>query len=122
MGKWVANDVLDGAFGVIASATRMVAVNGQPASFMAAMAGRLAEADLVPADFALAPGDISGRKVSVLGKQNVSVTSAGVANHVALLDTVGSRLLYVTTCPEQALPAGGTVSFETWSIEIGDPV
>jgi hypothetical protein len=122
MGKWVANDVLDGAFSVISSATRMVAVNGQPATFTAAMSGRLAEATLLPSDFAVATGDISGRKVSVAGKQDISVTSAGVANHVALLDTLGSRLLYVTTCPEQALPAGGTVTFESWSIEIGSPV
>lgn len=122
MGKWVANEVLDGAFGVISSATRMVALNGQPASFAAAMAGRLAEAQLSQSDFSVLPGDISGRKVAVAAKSNVAVTSAGLANHVALLDTAASRLLYVTTCPEQSLPAGGTVSFNGWSIEIGDPV
>jgi hypothetical protein len=30
--------------------------------------------------------------------------------------------LYVTTCPAQALPAGGTVSIASWSIEIAAPV
>jgi hypothetical protein len=122
MGKWVANEVLDGAFGVIASATRMVALNAQPATFAAAVSGRLAEATLEQSDFTVLPGDISGRRVAVAAKQDVSVVAAGVANHVALLDTAGNRLLYVTTCPEQALPAGGTVSFNSWSIEIGDPV
>jgi hypothetical protein len=122
MAKWVANDVLDGALGVIASATRMLATNGQPASFASAMAGRLAEVALAPSDFAVAAGEVSGRKVSVSAKSDVPVTTAGTANHVALVDTSSSRLLYVTTCPEQALPAGGTVSFDSWAVEIGAPV
>lgn len=122
MGKWVANEVLDGALGVIASATRMLAVTGQPSTFAAAMAGRLAEAVMSPGDFTLSAGDVSGRKVTVAPKSNVAVTAAGSADHVALVDTVGSRLLYVTTCPAQALPAGGTVNFASWSVEIGAPV
>ncbi len=122
MGKWVANDVLDSALGVIASATRMLALSGQPATFAAAMAGRLAEAVMTPADFVVSAGDISGRKVTVAPKTGVAVLTAGNADHVALVDTATNRLLYVTTCPDQALPAGGTVSFASWAIEIGAPV
>lgn len=121
MAKWVANEVLDAALGVIAGATRMVALNGQPASFAAANAGKLAEAAMAPGDFVLANGDVSGRKVSVAAKANVAVGAAGTADHIALVDPVGQRLLYVTTCPAQGLPVGGTVSFSGWSVEIGAP-
>ena len=119
MPKFASNDFLDGSLIVASAATRLVAVNGQPASYAAANAGRLAEAALTGGDFALAAGDISGRKVTVAAKAGLAVIAAGTADHVALLD--GSRLLYVTTCPAQALVSGGTVSIASWSIEIGAP-
>ena len=122
MPKFASTDVLDGSLNVVRTATRMVAVNGQPASFAAADAGRLAEAPLTSADFTLAAGDISGRKVSVAAKSGLAVIAAGTADHVALLDGVGNRLLYVTTCPAQAVVAGGTVSIAGWAVEIGAPV
>lgn len=122
MPKFASNDVLDGSLAVASSATRLIAINGQPASFAAADAGKLAEAPLAGVDFALAAGDVSGRKVTVAAKTGLAVIAAGTADHVALLDVAGSRLLYVTTCPAQALVSGGTVSIAAWSIEIGAPV
>jgi hypothetical protein len=121
MAKFASNDVLDGSLIVAASATRLVAINGQPASFAAASSGKLAEATLTGADFSLAAGDISGRKVTVAAKSGLAVLAAGTADHVALLDIAGARLLYVTTCPAQALASGGTVSIASWAIEIGAP-
>lgn len=122
MPKFASTDVLDGSLNIVRGATRMVAVNGLPASYAAADAGRLAEASLAGSDFTLAAGDISGRKVTVAARSGLPVIAAGTADHVALLDGAGSRLLYVTTCPAQALVAGGTVSIASWSIEIGAPV
>ncbi len=122
MAKWVADEVLDGALQVISGATRMVAVAGQPANYAAAWAGRLAEATMSGADFALANGDASGRKVSVAAKTGVPVVAAGTADHVALVSPVGERLIYVTTCPARALAAGGSVNFDAWAVELGDPV
>ncbi len=122
MAKFASNDVLDGSLNLVRAATRLVAVNGQPASYAAADSGRLAEAALAGADFGLAAGDISGRKVSVAAKSGLSVIAAGTADHIALHDAATSRLLYVTTCPPQALVSGGTVSIAGWSIEIGAPV
>ena len=122
MPKFASNDVLDGSLGVVAGATRMVALNGQPASFAAANSAKLAEAVLAPADFTLATGDVSGRKITIAAKANLPVVAAGTADHVALLDAGTNRLLYVTTCPAQALTAGGTVSIAAWSVEIGAPV
>ncbi len=122
MPKFASTDVLDGSLNIVRGATRMVAVSGQPASYAAADAGRLAEASLASEDFTLAAGDISGRKVTVAARAGLPVIAAGTADHVALLDAATSRLLYVTTCPAQALVAGGTVSIASWSIEIGAPV
>lgn len=121
MPKFASNDVLDGSLAVVASATRVVATFGQPASFADANSAKLAEATLTGADFGLAAGDISGRKVTVAAKSALPVLAAGTADHVALLDVAGARLLYVTTCPAQALAAGGTVSIAEWAIEIGAP-
>lgn len=121
MAKFVNPAVLDGALNLVATATRMVAVAGQPTTFAAADTGKLAEATLASGDFALAAGDISGRKVTVGAKSGLSVVAAGTADHIALLDPATSTLLYVTTCPAQALPAGGTVSIGTWAVEIGSP-
>lgn len=122
MGKFASAEVLDGSLAVVSMATRLVALSGQPADFAAANGGRLAEAVLAGGDFTLAAGDISGRKVSIAAKSGLAVIAAGTADHVALLDAANSRLLYVTTCPAQALVAGGTVSIAGWSVEIGAPV
>jgi len=119
MGKYVNPAVLDGSLNLIATATRIVALSGQPADFVAADTGKLAEATLATGDFTLAAGDVSGRKVTIAAKSGLSVIAAGTADHIALLD--GSSLLYVTTCPSQALPAGGTVSIGTWAVEVNNP-
>ncbi len=121
MAKFASNDVLEGSLNVVKTATRMVAVAGQPATYAAADTGRLAEAALTGGDYAVADGDISGRKVTVAAKTGLTVIAAGTADHVALLDGVNSKLLYVTTCPPQALASGGTVSIASWSVEVGAP-
>jgi hypothetical protein len=122
MSKWVSSAVLDGALAVVSQATRMVALGAQPADYAEAVAGSLAEVTLAPGDFSVGPGVTSGRRVAIAAKSGVSVAAPGVASHVALIDPVLERLLYVTTCPAQALPAGGTVNFDSWAVEIGDPV
>ncbi len=121
MGKWVAAAVLDGALSVVSSADRMLALAGQPASYAAALSGSLAETPLVPGDFSFTPGTVSGRKVDVAAKSDVPVVASGTADHVVLVNAASETLVYVTTCPAQALVSGGTVNFGSWSIEIGDP-
>jgi hypothetical protein len=122
MGKWVADQVLDGALAVLSGATRMVATGGQPVDFEAAWNGRLAEVTMSAADFVTSAGDASGRKVEVAPKAGVPVFAAGAADHVALVNVAASQLLYVTTCPSQELAEGGSVDFDGWAVEIGDPL
>jgi len=121
--KFVNTDVLDGAIAVVRTATKMVALTAQPADYPTATAQALASVTMAPADFA-APylGLVDGRRTTVGAKSGVAVGTAGTANFVALTDPGTSRLLYVTTCPAQALAVGGTVSFSTWDVEFGNPV
>jgi len=123
MAKAVNSDVLDAAIAVVRTATKMVALAAQPADYPTASAQALASVTMAPADFALpVAGVVDGRRTTVGSKSGVAVGVAGTANYVALTDPGTSRLLYVTTCPAQALVTGGTVSFSAWDIEFGQPV
>src|SRR3546814_9622645 len=85
----------------------MVALNGEPGSYAAAVSGALASATMDSADFTLAAGATSGRRLLVSAQNDIAVTASGTADHVALLDPANSRLLYVNTCAPQALTSGG---------------
>jgi hypothetical protein len=123
MAKSAIPDMLDAALSYIrTSATKMMACSNQPLTFADANTTmKLAEIVMAPADFTLANGVTSGRRVTVAAKANVAVIVAGTANHVALVDVTNSKLLYVTTAPAQVLATGSTVSFGAWDIEIANP-
>lgn len=120
MAKWANDSMMDAALNYVAAATVLHICSSQPADRAAAIAASLASAAMTGADFALANGDASGRKVTVAQKSNMAITANGTANHVALID--GAVLRYVTTCTAQALTAGGTVTSPAWDAEIADPV
>ena len=121
MSKFCSNPVFDAALTKISTATLMVATSGQPATFAAATSGTLSQATMAPTDFGIANGDISGRKVVVAAKSGLAVVAPGTVDHVSLLDPSTSTLLYVTTCPAQAIVAGGTVNLASWQVEINQP-
>jgi hypothetical protein len=121
MGKFVSNAVLDASLNAVATANLQIAMNGQPATYAAAVAGKLCEVAMAPGDFTIANGDVSGRKTTIAAKAGLAVDVAGTADHVVLLNTTTSTLLYVTTCPAQALVMGGTISVGAWAVEINQP-
>lgn len=124
MAKFANDDIMDAGLNLIKNnCDKMVACSAQPATFAEANATyALADVAMTSTDFTgPANGDTSGRKITVASKSGVTVDTGGDATHVALLDTVNSRLLYVTTCPSQGVESGGTVSFGAWAIEIADP-
>jgi hypothetical protein len=122
MAKFASNDVLDAALAVVAGANRMLLLAGQPASFAAAQAGALAEAAMTPADFTLTGGNGGARQLTVAARAGLVALAAGTADHVALVDGGGQRLLYVTTCPAQPLAAGNSVAVASWQVSIGAPL
>jgi hypothetical protein len=123
MAKSVHDDVLDAALGYIrTNCDKMTACSAQPGSYAEGNASlALADVAMTTGDFDIADGDTSGRKVTVGQKTGATVDGTGTATHVALLDTANARLLYVTTCANQVLTAGNSMTFQAWDIEIADP-
>jgi len=67
-------------------------------------------------------GDTSGRKVTLAAVAGASITASGTATHIAITDTVNSRLLLtVDITPSQAVVSGNTFSLTSVDIEIPDP-
>lgn len=120
-----ANDlVMDASLDFIAGANKQVACSAQPTTYTEANATfALADAAMAGGDYTKANGDSSGRKTTMGAKTGALIDASGTATHVALVDTVNSRLVYVTTCASQALTANGTntVNFPAWKVEIADP-
>jgi hypothetical protein len=123
MAKSVNDDVLDAALNFLKNnGNKMIACSAQPTTYTEANATyALADVVLASGDYTVGNGDTSGRKVRMAAKTGVTVDSAGTANHVAIVDTVTPKLLYVTTCASQGLSSGGTVDFSAWDVEIADP-
>ena len=67
-------------------------------------------------------GDTSGRKVSVMSQSSITFSETGNVNHVAILDTVNSALLLVTTVTSQAVTAGNTGITSMFDFEVRDPI
>jgi len=64
-------------------------------------------------------GDVSGRKVTVATFSDGEVTDTDTATHVALVDTVGERLLAAQALSSsQVVTAGNTFSLTAFDIEI----
>ena len=125
MVKKVDDSVLDAALNeIVDNCALMTVCAGEPAGYAEAIVGGvnfLADVAMSAGDFTLSDGDVSGRKLAVAAKSGVTVDQGGIADHVALLDTANSRLLYVTTCTALELVAGSELTFNGWDIEIADP-
>jgi hypothetical protein len=124
MAKAIPDAILDKTLDEIATATKQVLCSAQPTTYAEANA-TYALADIVidGSDFSKANGDTSGRKVTVAAQTGVLIDTSGTGNHVALIRTADSTLIYVTTCSSQVVTANGsnTVNFPAWDVEIADP-
>jgi hypothetical protein len=79
----------------------------------------LAAADYTILDAPAASG--GGRRLTV-GAKTVTGGTSGTATHIAIVDTVGLRLLRVTECTSVGITVGGAQDFKAFSFDIGDPV
>lgn len=122
MAKSTNSLVMDAALDELALATIMVACSAEPTTYVEATSTyALADVVIGPGDFTKANGDTSGRKVTLAQQADVPIDSTGDATHVATAITASSTLLDVTTCTQQTLTSGGTVTFPAWKHEIADP-
>lgn len=125
MGKSVNDLVLDAAHDyVISNGNKQVACSAEPTTYAEATSTyMLAEVALASGDYtkAAGAGTPAGRKCTVAAKNGVTITNSGTATHIAIVDTVNSALLRVTTCTSLSLTAGQTVNFGSWSFDIDGP-
>lgn len=124
MAKFAPDATLDAMLTRIATGTRVTVLSDQPTQFSDIGALILADATLTPGsgngDFTIGEGSVSGRRVTMAQQADIEIDATGDADHVAIDD--GAALLYVTTCTQQSLTQGGTVTIPSWSVEIADPV
>jgi hypothetical protein len=124
MGKSIHDDVLDAALSYTKNnATRISVCSTEPTTFTEAVTTyMLAIKTIADTDFTgPANGDASGRKITSNQHSGITVTNTGTAAHVALCDFDDSKLLLVTTCTEQGLTSGNTVTIPAFDDEIADP-
>lgn len=123
MGKYIDDSVMDAGLNVIKSgATAMYVCTTIDATPTRAevLAAALANVAMASTDFTgPADGTTSGRKLTTVAKNAVSVTASGTAVNVCIID--GTKVLAVTDCTSQALTSGNTVNIPAWVVdEIAD--
>lgn len=103
---------------------RVVVLKAQSATFAAANGSTqdlLARSSAITStDYTLANGDTSGRKITVAAQSTVSVIQTATANHVAVISTTASAIMFITTCTTQSVTTGNTVDIPAFDFEQRD--
>jgi hypothetical protein len=88
------------------------------AAFTTYMLGRIG---MTTGSYVYADGAVSGRRLTTTAASNVGITTAGSAQHIALVTVAsGSTLTAVTTCDNQWLNASGSANIPAWEWNITD--
>lgn len=123
MPKWVHSDVLDnGPAYIKANCNKVILVKAYSAGDAYATVNttnKVAEATMVNGDFTLGNGAASARNITAATSGKSGTASQGTLNgtdnlHIAFVDTVGSKVLWVTDeTTDQTITNGNTVNFPT---------
>jgi hypothetical protein len=129
MGKLIPDAQLDAFLKTIAdNCNKVVICSTQPTTYTEANATyKLGEIATTTGDgngdFVISDGDTNGRKLRLLQQTGVPISATGSAQHIALLDTVNSKLLAVTTCTSQTVTNGNTATINAFDpVEVADAV
>ena len=100
---------------------RMVAVTGDPAAYAEIASTTVAYVTLTPADFTIADGDVSGRKITSAA-QFSQTTGQGDPTHILWVDD-NAQAIVLKTDEEltQMLDAGLALSWPEITYESRDP-
>ena len=118
MAKWVHSDVLDNGISAIkANANKQVLLKAYvPGDSYATVNGvnKLAEVAMASGDYTLGNGSGSSRTLTTAaGKSATASASSGATSdlHIAFVDTVNSKVLWVTDVLDQAVALNNPVNF-----------
>ena len=126
MTKWAHADVLDnGPAYIKANCNKVCVVSAYTAgdSYATVTAAILAEAALTTSDFTLASSGDDRTLTTAAGKQDTEANVSGTASHIAFVDTVASKVLWVTEeTSGQSITAGNSVTFPSLVYTAKQPV
>ena len=126
MTKWAHADVLDnGPAYIKANCDKVCVVSAYTAgdSYATVTAAILAEAALTTSDFTLASSGDDRTLTTAAGKQDTEANVSGTASHIAFVDTVASKVLWVTEeTSGQSITAGNPVTFPSLVYTAKQPV
>ena len=126
MAKWAHADVLDNGLNYIKTNCNKVAVISAYSagdSYATVNAAILAEATMASGDFTLGTSGNNRTLTTAAGKQDASANAGGAASHIAFVDTVNSKVLWVTEeTSGQAIVLGNPVTFPSLVYTAKQPV
>ena len=126
MTKWAHADVLDnGPAYIKTNCDKVCVVSAYTAgdSYATVTAAILAEAALTSTDFTLASSGSDRTLTTAAGKQDTSANATGAASHIAFVDTVNSKVLWVTEeTSGQTITASNPVTFPSLVYTAKQPV
>ena len=99
MAKWAHADVLDNGINYIKTNCNKVAVISAYTagdSYATVSGNILAEATMASGDFTLGTSGSNRTLTTASGKQDTSANASGTASHIAFVDTVNAKVLWVT--------------------------
>ena len=126
MAKWAHADVLDNGINYIKTNCNKVAVISAYTagdSYATVNAAILAEATMASGDFTLGTSGSNRTLTTASGKQDTSANATGAASHIAFVDTVASKVLWVTEeTSGQTITASNPVTFPSLVYTAKQPV
>lgn len=115
MAKYAHPDVLDQGISFIKNNCNKVAVVSAYTfgdSYATVNGNILAEASMTSTDFTLATSGNNRTLTTAAGKSDASANATGTASHIAFVDTVNSKVLWVTEeTSGQIITIGNAVNF-----------
>jgi hypothetical protein len=122
MAGFVSNDVMDVMLQYVKDNGDTINLcSTLPTTFIEATSTyMLAQGALTNADYTLADGDVSGRKVTLAAQSGLVVSVQGTTAYAAITDSIGSDLLICIPCGALLLYVGNTANTTASDWEIQD--
>jgi hypothetical protein len=123
MAKSAHQDVLQNGLQFVKdNADKYYACSAEPTTYVEATSTyALALENVGSIDFTWGTG-ATGEELTVAAKSGISIDADGSLTHVALVDSINSKLLIVDTTSSQQLYAGNQLNLPSWKMISKNPV